>query len=453
MKTSENMNDLFASAAKQSTKQSFDKTKLRFDKSISSGYTPSLGKKTMLNLKTIGIMSVMSSLLILSIYLLIGGEAKQTKIYKEEKIEFVGTIAVPENFQSIDKLSLLKVKGFEVLKRLSSEIKPFDKNGMGKPDLEYKKEVQPKQIAKADKIQEPRRLLDEYHFPVLTEKEIKENHKHKKDMIKALLKREKSNDLYVYVPSQTFSFYGKKVSAQAFYMSRYEVSNLEYRTFLFDLLIQGEKEKFLTAKPDQKLWLEVMSKGGEAMESQYFSHPSYNDYPVVNVSRSGAQAYCNWLTKETNKVLSEKGKSLINDLRIPQRAEWVCAAKGAKDDRIYPWDGETVLNAEGCYLANIKPGDSLYAADGALLTAKVGTYNDNEFGLYNLCGNVAEMVYDGYGTTQPNKSGTAGGGWMNSPDEVKIEAPDNHPGVMDANPNIGFRVVMTSFSNRRLNED
>jgi formylglycine-generating enzyme required for sulfatase activity len=74
------------------------------------------------------------------------------------------------------------------------------------------------------------------------------------------------------------------------------------------------------------------------------------------------------------------------------------------------------------------------------LTAPVSSYYPNDFGIYNMCGNVAEMVYN---DVETKAAGTAGGGWRNSEEEIKILGPDPYAGVTTANPAIGFRVVMT----------
>ena len=60
------------------------------------------------------------------------------------------------------------------------------------------------------------------------------------------------------------------------------------------------------------------------------------------------------------------------------------------------------------------------------LTAPVKSYYPNELGLYNMCGNVAEMVYNSSGTrTNP---GTAGGSWLNTKEEIKIYGSDSYDG-------------------------
>jgi hypothetical protein len=284
-------------------------------------------------------------------------------------------------------------------------------------------------------------IVDEYVFPKLTEEEIKANNKRKKAMLKALEKLDRK--IYTFLLSGSFDYLGEMTSVQAFLIQKTEVSNLEYRTFLFDLLLQGRKEEFLKAKPDQNQW--ILSEGQNSqMKEHYFSHSAYNHFPVVNISREGAEMYCKWFSQELDKVVEEKKRNFYNDVRIPMREEWVMAASIEGKNKVYPWEGEQTQNSEGCYLANYKPfegSDSIsYKADGGFYTVRVDSYFPNDFGLYNMSGNVAEMVYVGKTT---KSAGTAGGGWMNTAEEIKILGPDPYAGVITPHPVIGFRVVMT----------
>lgn len=298
-----------------------------------------------------------------------------------------------------------------------------------------------------------------YDFPKLTKEQIEANNKRKKKMLKALSKFSKKS--YAFVPSGSYEHDGKKTSVQAFHMQNKEVSNVEYRTFLFDLLIQGRKDDFLIAKPDQTLWTKSGIASLKEMQDKYFSNIEFNDYPVNNISRAGAELYCRWLTIEVRKS-GNKDCELINDVRIPQRAEWEYASTGDKPNAIYPWTTKKVVNEDGCFLANFDvqqysgnldsvhcdiPGDTTVISDGALMTARVGTYNPNWFGMWNMSGNVAEMVYGG-SKIENNKivhldPGTAGGGWMSSDIEIQIFGEDPHAGLIEGNLNVGFRVVIS----------
>jgi formylglycine-generating enzyme required for sulfatase activity len=309
-------------------------------------------------------------------------------------------------------------------------------------------------------------FFDEYIFPKLTDEEIKETARFKREMLRSLQKFDKKE--YAFIPTGTFLYENDSMSVQSFYMGKKEISNKEYRTFLFDLIIQGRTDQFLIAKPDQSQW--STSKGNTAMEEHYFSHPAYDNFPVVNVSRAGAELYCKWLSQELLKFVGDKHPERYNDVRIPMHVEWVFAASAEGKQLPYPWDGIYLRNYQGLilanyraemdplredYRANISPKDTLDHGNakfqGEDLTAPVGSYFPNANGLFNMSGNVAEMVYhsntDRRVEIYAKEPGTAGGGWMNTAEEIKILAPDPYKGIVDAHRNIGFRIVMTTGIN------
>ncbi len=285
-------------------------------------------------------------------------------------------------------------------------------------------------------------FTDEPYIPNLNSEEITANHKKKKQMLKALEKFDKKE--FAMMPSGTFEYEERTVSLQSFVIQKAEVTNLEYRTFLFDLLIQGRKDEFLKAKPDQSQWIKSKELIGSylgPMEETYFSSKAYDEYPVVNVSREGADMYCKWLSQELMKFIDKDKQKQFNDVRLPGRVEWVYAASAGGSDYPYPWKGQFLRDSKGCFLANYKPFENSYQDDGGFLTVKTQTYNPNSVGIYNMSGNVAEMVYNSPNSRK--EPGTAGGGWMNNAEEIKILGPDPYSGITDAHPNIGFRVVMT----------
>lgn len=285
---------------------------------------------------------------------------------------------------------------------------------------------------------EEKTQVEVYRFPTLTEEQVKENQKRKFKLIKQVIKADKKR--FSEIPAGTMRIDGISVSVNSFAMLKTEVSNLDYLTFLFDLLVSDRKEEFLKAKPDQSQWREINDHLYASMAEYYFSHPAFGGYPVNNISREGAEMYCNWLTNEVNLVLKKKGKTLINDVRIPTNVEWVYAAKGGIQSSAYPWGGPYAKNDRGCYLANFRPDGESMDVDGIEITAPVWSYAPNNYGLFCMSGNVAEMVY--YGTDK-TKLGARGGSWTSGLDEIQIDGKDRFIGVDSANVNIGFRYVIS----------
>lgn len=146
------------------------------------------------------------------------------------------------------------------------------------------------------------------------------------------------------------------VYIDAFYMDKYEVTNAQYKKFL-DANPSWRKGRILSVYHD----------------GDYLKHWNGNNYPrdkanhpVTYVSWYGAMAYAKWAGK-----------------RLPTEAEWEKAARGGLTNKKYPW-GNLIDPSKANY--NKKVGD----------TTSVGKYSANDFGLYDMAGNVLEWCLDGY---------------------------------------------------------
>ena len=135
---------------------------------------------------------------------------------------------------------------------------------------------------------------------------------------------------------------------------------------------------------------------GDPLLEYYFSHPAFDDYPVVGVSWEAARFFCQWRTKHLNDYRSERGLFTMPRFRLPTEAEWEFAARGGRKLAKYPWGSPYIVNKLGCFLANFKSGRGNYVSDGYAYTAPVAKFFPNDFDLYDMSGNVAEWCEDAF---------------------------------------------------------
>ena len=149
--------------------------------------------------------------------------------------------------------------------------------------------------------------------------------------------------------------------------------------------------------PDSLVWIRDFAYAyNEPMAKQYFSHPSFGNYPVVGVTWKQATAFCEWRTHLLNSKLLEKKSSTESPFMLPTEAQWEYAARGGRSQVPFPWGGPYLRNKKGCLMANFKPGRGNYAEDGGLYTVRADAYWPNDVGLYNMAGNVSEWTSSYY---------------------------------------------------------
>ncbi len=220
------------------------------------------------------------------------------------------------------------------------------------------------------------------------------------------------------------------VYIDAFYIDKYEVTNAQYKKFV-DANPRWQKDnisRYLHNGKYLKFW----------RENTY--HPSKGNHPVVYVSWYAAMAYAKWAGK-----------------RLPTEAEWEKAARGGVTGRKYPW-GDLIDSTKANYGRKVGK------------TAPVGMYPANDYGLYDMVGNVMEWCLDAYETDYYSRSSSrnpiAGdaltdivnnfqnvtslrvlrsGYWYNSPIHVRI-ADRYRASPDDASRGYGFRCVMGATS-------
>jgi formylglycine-generating enzyme required for sulfatase activity len=148
------------------------------------------------------------------------------------------------------------------------------------------------------------------------------------------------------------------------------------------------------------------------------------DHPVVHVSWHDATAFCRW-----------------SGARLPTEAEWEYAARAGLVGQPFPWGPE--LTPNGTHQMNVFQGTFPmhdFGFDGWVGTAPVDAYSPNEFGLFNMTGNVWEWTAD---VAAPGRMATRGGSYVCQEPRCRgyrvssrsSNAPDDSAG------NLGFRVA------------
>jgi len=231
-------------------------------------------------------------------------------------------------------------------------------------------------------------------------------------------------------------------SCYQFYISETEVSNGEYILFLTWLKEQGKTQEYLQNLPDTAVWKAKLAYN-EPYVDYYFRHPAYKDYPLVGVTLAQAKAYCSWLNQTYQ---SKNGKKAT--FYIPTKKEWIRAARG-ESTNIYPWGGPYLRNSRGNYLAAFlgtmdESQDSLMRnkqdenytpksealKQGGFITTPSKSYYPNQFGAYNMSGNVAELISD--------DTVAMGGSWNDVGYDIRVESTQS---AVKPTSTIGFRVA------------
>ena len=216
------------------------------------------------------------------------------------------------------------------------------------------------------------------------------------------------------------------------------------------------KKEEVQIYPDTTVWIKDFTYYyNEPMHNDYFSHPAYQDYPVVGVSWNQAVAFCNWRTNFKNGYQRDKGEPNVSRFRLPNEGEWEYAARGGIPSGTYPWGSPYLLNDRACFLANFKPLRGDYSVDQAVYTVEAKSYLPNDYNLYNMAGNVAEWTNSSYnsggyeyvsslnpsmGLSSEPKKVVRGGSWKDVAYFLRVSSRDYE--YSDTSRSyIGFRTV------------
>lgn len=161
----------------------------------------------------------------------------------------------------------------------------------------------------------------------------------------------------------------------------------------------------ISVYPDTMVWkIDYSYSQNDPMVKTYFNHPSFDNYPVVGVTWEQANAFCYWRTVLYQNVAAARKIPITSrsEYRLPTDQEFEYAARGGKAQTKYPWGSPYIMNVKGCLQANFKVGRGNYSDDGGMYTVDARSYLPNDYGLYNMAGNVSEWTNTAY-----NKSATS----------------------------------------------
>ena len=125
-------------------------------------------------------------------------------------------------------------------------------------------------------------------------------------------------------------------------------------------------------------WQMIQGANWRQPEGPGSSIEGREDHPVVHIAWYDAMAYCKWAGK-----------------RLPTEAEWEYAARGGNAGNIYPWGNEPITPERANYWQGEFPVQN-QAQDQFKKTSPVKQFDANDYGLYDMAGNVWEWTADWY---------------------------------------------------------
>ncbi|WP_380932197.1 SUMF1/EgtB/PvdO family nonheme iron enzyme [Sphingobacterium suaedae] len=208
-----------------------------------------------------------------------------------------------------------------------------------------------------------------------------------------------------------------------------------------------------------------------SLDANYFTHQSFDYYPVVGVTWRQARAYSDWRGKEmmANLMKNSYLSGYQLTFSLPTEAQWQYAAGGRIDARDTVAGSQLTIDGDDGkekLAVNYKQGEGTYSRDGATFTLPVKSYIANKFGLYNMAGNVSEWTLDAYSPSAVafvndlnpvllydadeddadalKRKVVRGGSWKDNGEQLNSDTR-NYSVDYEPHSYIGFRCVMSAF--------
>lgn len=252
---------------------------------------------------------------------------------------------------------------------------------------------------------------------------------------------------FYHKPRRKFIPPGTVQITEHFFADETEVSNFSWREFEYWTKTKygNRSAEHLAVLPDTLVWKEA-SASNDAYIAHYYRHDAYKNYPVVGVSYEQAVAFCKWRTARVKEYYAiVYHKELQIDYRLPSYEEWEFMSNNGTD--IFSNGGwnkqnQRLLNCawepDSTRLVKLNQTGSFERSNpnsGGDVIAPVYSYWQNRFGLFNMFGNVSEMISE--------KGTSKGGSWKQSLEQCR---PGKDVKYSGAKAWLGFRCVCTLTS-------
>lgn len=223
------------------------------------------------------------------------------------------------------------------------------------------------------------------------------------------------------------------------YVDKFEVTVHDYFTFLDEVKKNGRDISILMY--DSTSWRHIINNKS-MVEDSYFNKSIYFFYPIIGISNFAAQEFCKWLTEKYNADPNRKFYKVV--FRLPTEQEFIKVAISIYDTTksLYPWGYQSLYNRKikkNCNFLEIdqtkidltEKGWHIQELNIHPMPESVNSYKPNPYGIYNIVGNVSEMIQEDHYAM--------GGDYLSSGYNVRINSKKYFREQIST---IGFRVYM-----------
>lgn len=177
------------------------------------------------------------------------------------------------------------------------------------------------------------------------------------------------------------------------YIDKAEIANAHWREMVFWNAHCADSITLQHSLPDTTVWDEVIGKPDyRSLVELYFRHPMFNFYPVVGISYQQTVTFCQWRSDRVNELLARKKDRRFKKVRyrLPTLEEWEFAAAGGLESHENPYGLKNPFDKKGRPLfVDSTNANRLKWPPGIW---EVKAFVPNAYGIYQMIGNVSEMI-------------------------------------------------------------